>query len=853
MEDERKQASAGGKPVAISSVTREHLSRFNVHGEFHGDTNMADPNNSVPNIVVRETNGQESSISLSEVTLVSASSRSLDESSSNGEATPNLTGLQLQPGDGPGHQTLLAEGPIIPETVSYTLHITFEGKPLQQVIEGTVLVNDGSGYRQIERIAGQQLRDRHPDSLASRELNFRHGSCKIVSDGSYETIHTLTSQEDWRKVCIALINSWTTQSHQSLRLVISRDYFTLQTHALGKDSFSSTKRYEIDGLMKPSTSLKFYIPRIDLIRVTSADSIRQIILEDESLNLGDNEKESFIKGVQQRAGKLLAMCVLARLGMDCLRTLMDAGLTDGSLPLKERDRCHQKCSADFRNLLEKQGGFMAPVFNNIGEHKALHSCVVVPLRFYPREQVTGANPEDETGSSNGSAPPLINEDDAEKRKAYCGHGAFSEVYRVRMDPDHHKLSQDPDADFALKEFKYRPLRAGSDFKQEMRILNELRKYRHDRIVTHLASWTQGKQDYMLFPYAQCNLREYMKQTCFDAQNKERLLWFLEQLLGLAHALHHLHNFVDTRSATSPSTLVAPSPEVRKSGWHHDIKPENILHYRDVAAKYGSFCIADFGSGKVHTYRSGSVNTRSPNGTLTYEPPEAKCEGATSRPYDVWSLGCVFLELVIWAVFNNEAVEGFAAERVARRYPESRTDAFEDDAFWQMTEDNRPFLRDAVNHRIEELKSEVSNGEAQHFKEVVELIEKMLDPYRRTRIIALDLWDTLTRIVEQKRVDLNNAQDDSLRESSSTRGVRLPRLSLQTPVRRDPELAIPGSPYEEARLSPVAYPSSSSALPILSRQQAPANGQPTITVRSPRSGQHSRKSSASENRLSPGPI
>ena len=302
-------------------------------------------------------------------------------------------------------------------------------------------MNEVGSYRQIEKVAGQRLRDRYAESLASRELNFRHGSCKIVSDGGYENIQTLTSQEDWRNVCIALINSWTSQGHRNLRLIISRDYFALQTYVLGKDSFSSTKRCEIDGLMKPSTYPKFYIPRIDLFRVTSADSIRQIILQDDSLNLVHKHKEQFIKDVQQHARKLLAMCVLVRLGMDCLKTLMDAGLNDTSLPLKESSRCHQKCSADFRNLLEKQGGFMAPEFNTIGEHKILHSCVVVPMHYFPREQAIGANPEDETGNSNGSAPPLMNEDDVEKRKAYCGSGAFSEVYRVRMDPDHHKLSQ----------------------------------------------------------------------------------------------------------------------------------------------------------------------------------------------------------------------------------------------------------------------------------------------------------------------------------------------------------------------------------------------------------------------------
>ena len=287
---------------------------------------------------------------------------------------------------------------------------------------------------------------------------------------------------------------------------------------------------------------------------------------------------------------------------------------------------------------------------------------------------------------------------------------------------------------------------------------------------------------MLFPYAQCNLREYMKQTSFNIKDKECLLWLLEQLLGLADALRNLHNFADPQNSGPSSTLAAAHPEVRKSGWHHDIKPENILYYRDIGAKHGILKMADFGSGKVHIYRSGSVNTRSPNGTLTYEPPEAKYENATSRPYDVWSLGCVLLELLIWAIFKIEEVESFAKAREARRFPDHPTDEFEDDAFWQMKEDDKFSRRDAVDCQIRNLRKEALNHEAQPFKEVVELIEPMLDPNRHTRITALYFWDTLNRIVEQKKVDLNYPQDKSWGRKVDTKNVPLPRLDLQVHIR-----------------------------------------------------------------------
>lgn len=142
----------------------------------------------------------------------------------------------------------------------------------------------------------------------------------------------------------------------------------------------------------------------------------------------------------------------------------------------------------------------------------------------------------------------------------------------------------------------------------------------------------------------------MRWMQFGAPSNENIMWLLKQLRGLAEALKDIHNLSSIGSSLpTPSpgpNLVAPQPQMRKSGWHHDLKPENILLYKSLGHERGTFQVSDFGSGKIHTYRSGSVNTRSPIGTLTYEPPEAKLEGATSRPYDVWSLGCVFLELLI---------------------------------------------------------------------------------------------------------------------------------------------------------------------------------------------------------------
>lgn len=357
------------------------------------------------------------------------------------------------------------------------------------------------------------------------------------------------------------------------------------------------------------------------------------------------------------------------------------------------------------------------------------------------------------------------------------------------------IIQDKNADFAIKIFKDRPLRTGADFKKELEFLDELRKFPNDNIVTHLATWTQDGRYYMLFAYAECNLRQYMRSMTLGKLNKGNVLWLLKQFLGLANALREIHNLSggDAGAGTS-ANLLAPTQDPRKSGWHHDLKPENILYFKVLSAMGEGFQIADFGSGKVHTYRSGSVNTKSANGTQTYEPPEHTKEGATSRPYDVWSMGCIFLELLLWAVFGYAAVMNFSNNRDGRRFPDSPTDDGEDDAFWQMDEACNITLRESVQSCINHLRSELQRRRLVYFEKVLDLIIRMLDTERRTRILALDLWNTLESIDKQATIDMRRLKREALpaelevdvEESSSS----LPRLSINAPDSRTPEPASP---------------------------------------------------------------
>ncbi|KAI8711167.1 Protein kinase domain-containing protein [Fusarium sp. LHS14.1] len=66
-------------------------------------------------------------------------------------------------------------------------------------------------------------------------------------------------------------------------------------------------------------------------------------------------------------------------------------------------------------------------------------------------------------------------------------------------------------------------------------------------------------------------------------------------------------------------------------------------------------------------------------TPSYQAPEVEFENADknnpqprSRRYDIWSLGCVFLEFSIWLLHGPKAIEGFA--RTRGRYGTSSTNS-----------------------------------------------------------------------------------------------------------------------------------------------------------------------------------
>jgi serine/threonine protein kinase len=152
----------------------------------------------------------------------------------------------------------------------------------------------------------------------------------------------------------------------------------------------------------------------------------------------------------------------------------------------------------------------------------------------------------------------------------------------------------------------------------------MRRLRHNHIVAFVSSFSRGDQfGVLLYPLARCNLAQYLKDI------SENNPWCkrpdpvhyktLSAALGcLSSAVMYLH--------------------VSQKIKHKDIKPENILLDR-----YGSVLLADFGISKQYPDKTA---TRGPTPyTEKYAPPEVVHQDERDLSADIFSLGCVFLEIV----------------------------------------------------------------------------------------------------------------------------------------------------------------------------------------------------------------
>ena len=168
------------------------------------------------------------------------------------------------------------------------------------------------------------------------------------------------------------------------------------------------------------------------------------------------------------------------------------------------------------------------------------------------------------------------------------------------------------------------------------------------------SLSQDPALHLIFPWADMDMSDWMRPH--DAQPPDHLRgpqepqrrkeYLYETITSLISAVAYLHSEID-------GTFTS----------HHDLKPQNILLF----GKQWKIC--GFGMTRLRSVDEGSQTERR-LGSYAYHPPEYEDESVQKhgRSFDIWSMGCIIVELAVLIVYGWESkrLAAFEEERDKNR-------------------------------------------------------------------------------------------------------------------------------------------------------------------------------------------
>jgi serine/threonine protein kinase len=206
-----------------------------------------------------------------------------------------------------------------------------------------------------------------------------------------------------------------------------------------------------------------------------------------------------------------------------------------------------------------------------------------------------------------------------KKIGELGKGGYGYVDRVVSTISH-------------REYARKLIPRGRTFKKDKQVLKDftkelsnLKRLSHKHLVELVGSYTDSRFVVILMlPVADTNLQMFLERTDLDEKSRS----FLRPFFGcLTSALCYLH---DNR--------------IR----HKDIKPSNIL------IKGDQVYFTDFGTALDWSDRGSSITATSAPTTPRYCAPEVMAYTQRNSSSDIWSFGCVFLEM--WTVLRSRPLQ-----------------------------------------------------------------------------------------------------------------------------------------------------------------------------------------------------
>lgn len=391
------------------------------------------------------------------------------------------------------------------------------------------------------------------------------------------------------------------------------------------DSF----RNRITALRCQNNERRFFIPRNDLYAELTLDVVHDILKVE---NIEKESLDELTRSIVQGKRAVLGILVCIRSVKSILEFVKVDGFQNQPMHLDHRlpfSAEHLKKILPIsvaEEFHEKQWEFVAPTFSRNTLPRCLEEDVVLPI----------------------------------VQETLIGHGGFGTVYRTLLHPGNHEFSHESgwmvrdrsigsvnlaDSVFlkcVRKEF-IPHANHESDYEAELRNLSILNHLKHPNIIEVLSAFTYRAKHNLIFPALSGDLaglmeRERPPEFALDET-------FIIALSKLASAIEDVHN------------LTANTIDLQQIGCHHDLRPRNILVDGD------RFVLADFGLSRFKSPSQDST-TKHKKGQGDYVAPE--CEDiddnfdkhTIGRASDIWSFGCIIIEIVTYMIRGHEGVEDF---------------------------------------------------------------------------------------------------------------------------------------------------------------------------------------------------
>lgn len=524
----------------------------------------------------------------------------------------------------------------------------------------------------------------------------------------------------------------------------------------------AARTFQLNNLALPcyhttnSISLEFY-PEDGLIERYTVQKVREILRC--SCEICKRDKGHFKRSVDlQACGEKIVkkdgirtFALLVHIQHPCLMLGFVQNAHDGiqhpstvsDKDLKETYwRTYQKAAQDESNVLIKE-------FQS-SKHQFIAPMLDPTYQVYASEAVL----------------PFANEEE-------IGRGAYGTVYRLEI-PEHHckvfpesikpiwnrttidkEMRKHRCVAFARKEFSRRDMVTFWAEAENLRRVRDVLEGKH--IVNMLKPYRRGDTYSILFPYAEMSLEQFLDEKA-DAHRGAPLerdeVW--SQVLGISEALTDIAESLGKKDLSS--TEFHSSDAETWVGCHFDLKPANILIFGD-----GVWKIADFGQAAFKPRQGTDTNMTNEGGSDAYSAPETDTGGRTGTRYDVWSLGCIMLEVTAFIAGGRDGRYGRGRLMTARQTIPDGSNG-RNSRLWQRGQSEgvyvvKPEVLNFIQGLFDMLPLHTASGN--FLRRILSLIKQMLAPDAKQRRdangVVHELRDMIKPEEPLRHVELGQSQ------------------------------------------------------------------------------------------------